>query len=88
MDCYKIARRIMDRIRKQMCYDAQTTKIYHKVEYCDLPTPSHEFFTLAYDGTMIYVSCGKIYKLELKDPRGIIHFSLYLWLKQLDRMTR
>lgn len=87
MDCYKIARRIMDRIRKQICYDAVSAKAYHGVGYYD-SSYSSEYFTLEYDGISLRVISGKVYEVEINHPRGIIYLDLRLWLLKLDRMTK
>ena len=87
MDCYKIARRIMDRIRGQICYNSCTSKVYHGVGYYD-SSYSSEYFTLSYDGVDVRIVRGSLYGVEIPNPRGIIYLDLRLWLLKLDRMTK
>lgn len=87
MDCYKIARRIMDRIRQSSGYGRDTNLTYHSVTYYDSPR-SHEFFCLNYKGVDVYISCGRMLKVEIRHPRGIVLFNIRLWLLEIDRMTK
>ena len=87
MDCYKIARRIMRRIRERVGYHKVGHGTYRRVIYYDNPD-GFEYFTLSYDGVAVKAMKGNLYMLEISDPRGIVLFNLRLWLLKLDRMTK
>lgn len=88
MDCYKIARRIMDRIRSaSVNYCSEEHITYQGVLYYD-SSVGYEYFILRYDGVAIYILRGKLYRVEIDNPRGLICFNIRLWLLKLDRMTK
>ncbi len=87
MTCYEMARKIMDRIREQMCYSERKSRIYKGVAFYDDPSNNSEFFNLSYDGIKVHASLGVISRITIANPRGIVHFNLRLWLMQLDRMV-
>lgn len=87
MDCYEIARRIMDKVRKMPQYMKGHSTSFRGISYYD-SMDSLEYFTIHYSGIRALVMKGEIYKLEISDPRGIVLFNLRLWLLEIDRMTK
>lgn len=88
MDCYKIARRIMDRIRcGDEKYRTQSSAIYHDVWYYD-DSAKGEYFSISYHGVIARIMNGKLYKIEIEHPRGLVIFNLYLWLLETYKIVK
>lgn len=89
MDCYKIARRIIGRIRQREVYDddGEGHGTYRGIGYYD-SSADYEYFNLLYNGVRLLVSRGEIYKIEISNPRGIVFVDVRLWLLEIDRMTK
>jgi len=43
------------------------------------------YFSITHGGATVYSIYNKIYKVEICNPRGIVHFNLRLWLMEIDR---
>lgn len=88
MDCYEIAKRIMDRISKSIGYRTQNHQTYKGIQYYNSSNYISEYFHLNDDYVKVLVTHGRIYEVIIDQPKGIILFNLRLWLLEADRLTK
>ncbi len=87
MDCYKIARRIMDMIRNDEMYESGANLKYRSIGYYDNSADGNEFFYLSDGAAELHVIYGEVKDVLIKRPRGIVLFNLRLWLLEIDRIV-
>jgi len=78
--CNKIANRIVLRAGNCTCHVGDV-RIY--VNNIDFP-----YFSIAYNNVEVYSMNDKIYQAEIRKPRGIILFNLYLWLREINKIVK
>jgi len=78
--CNKIANQIVVRVGNCTC-SVEDVKVY-------VSTDGYPYFSIAYNNVEVYSINNKIYKVEIREPHGIVLFNIYLWLREIDRIVK